>query len=1066
MVKSIIKLLLKNPVLANILMLLILLCGVIASYTMVREIFPEFSLDTISVSVAYPGADPEEVEEGVCLKLEEALNGIEGVKNITVTAQEGVGSATIECQDNVDVSKIKDKVETEVDSITTFPKDAEPPVVTEMTIRKQVLSIALWGNLPEKQLKDTARGLEQELLSLNGISQVDIQGIRDDEISIEISEEALRKYNLTFENIANAVNKNGINFPAGIIRNGSEDIRLRVIGRKYNAKSYKDVPIVTRKDGTIIALGQIAKIRDTFNEDGKSILRFNGKPCVMIAIYKTDNEDAIQISETVTAFLKEEQKIFPPNLHMTKCFDLSRIINGRLNILVDNGIIGLVLVILILWLFLDIRLSFWVAMGIPVSVAGGLAIMSYFSCSINMITMFGLIMVLGLIVDDAIVVGESIYSRRRNGESAIDAAINGTSEVALPVIAAVATTIVAFLPLFFIEGVMGKFIGQIPIPVVAALAVSLIEGLFILPVHLRHMPKDIGKPKFNVFFFSRARLFVAEGLDIIIERVYGPLIKKILHYRYVALSTAIAVLLIIGGLVSGSIVKFVFFPKIDDDFIRAKIRLAPGTPLKNTELMAEKILSAWYKVADQYKEKTGKQLTLSAFSMIGTSSGWETGQSSNLLEVMIELLPSEERNIYYTKLIAEWQKNLGNIPGAISTKFGTIQHGPGGDPIEIKLYSESQDELIKASDNLVAKLDTIVGVFDAQTDYLAGEKEFIISLKPNAFHLGLTLNDLAVHVREGFYGNEALRIQRGRDDVKVKIRYPENNRKSIEYFKNLRVTTPNGNKVPFLSVADLKIKEGQSVIFRKDRKRVLTVSADVDTNIANAQNILSFLKNDFLLELMNKYDIDYTIEGQSKESRTTLLSLVIGLPIAMFGIYFIIASIFKSYIQPIVIMTTIPFGLIGAIIGHILFGLPLTIMSVFGMVALSGIVVNDAIVLIEGVNERLGQGMPLFTALSEGGKRRFRAILLTTLTTFFGLMPLILERSMQAQVLIPMAISIAFGVLFATVVTLVLIPCFIVILNDVRRIFHVCWHLKSPSREEVEPRFNPPVRQSKIKKVL
>ena len=1053
MIKNIIRALLKNPVLANILMLLILLCGVIASYTMVREVFPEFSLDTVSVSVAYPGADPEEIEEGICLKLEEALSGIEGVKNITVTAQEGLGSATVECFDNLNVSKIKDKIETEVDSITTFPKDAEPPIVAEMTIRKQVLFIALWGDLPERQLKNTARGLEQELLALDGISQVDIQGIRDDEISIEISEQILRKYNLTFKSIADAVSKNGMNFPAGIIRSGAEDIRLRVMGRKYNAKSYQNVPIITRKDGTVITLGQIAKIRDTFNEDKKSVLRFNGKPCVMIAVYKTGNEDSIKISETVAAFLKEKQKTFPNNLHITKCFDISRIINGRLNILVSNGIIGLVLVILILWLFLDIRLSLWVAMGIPVSIAGGLAIMSYFGCSMNMITMFGLIMVLGLIVDDAIVVGESIYSRRRKGESGLDAAVNGTAEVALPVIAAVMTTIVAFLPLFFIEGVMGKFIGQIPIPVVAALAVSLIEGLFILPVHLRHLPKDIGKPKINVPYLSKARLFVAEGLDTVIERIYGPLIEKILHYRYVALSIGIAVLLTIGGLVGGSFIKFVFFPKIDDDFIRAKVRLAPGTPLKNTEAMADEILNAWYKVADQYKKRTGKELTLSAFSMIGTSSGWKSGQSSNLLEIMIELLPSEERNIYYTKLVAEWQKNLGNIPGAISTKFGTIQHGPGGDPIEIKLYSERQDELVKASDALVAKLDTIVGVFDAQTDYRAGEKEFIITMKPNAYHLGLTLSDLAQHVREGFYGNEALRIQRGRDDVKVKIRYPEDDRKSVENFKNLRISTPSGSKVPFLSVADLKIKEGQSIIFRKDRKRVLAVSADVDTNTANAQNILSYLEDDFLLELANKYDIAYTIEGQSKEAGSTLSSLIIGLPIALFGIYFIIASIFRSYIQPIVIMTTIPFGLIGAIIGHILFGIPLTIMSVFGMVALSGIVVNDAIVLIEGINERLGHGIPLFTALSEGGKRRFRAILLTTLTTFFGLMPLILERSMQAQVLIPMAISIAFGVLFATVVTLILIPCFIVILNDVRRGFYACWHLRLPSREEVEPRF-------------
>ncbi len=1056
MIKNIIKNFLKNPVLANILMLLILIGGTISGSFMIREIFPEFSLDKISVSVAYPGADPEEVEEGICLKLEEALNGIEGIKEITITAQEGVGSATIECQDGVDVSKVKDNVETEVNSITTFPKDSEPPIIKELTIRKQVLFIALWGDLPERQLKSTAKGLEQEILALDGISQVDLLGIREDEISIEIPEEILRKYNITFSGVANSVSKNGMNLPAGIIRNGSEDIRLRVIGRKYNAKSYQDIPVITKKDGTIITLGKIAKIKDTFNEDNESILRFNGKPCVMIAIYKTGKEDSIQITKTIESFLKGKRKIISPKLHLTECFDLSRIINDRLQMLIDNGIIGLILVILILWLFLDIRLSFWVAMGIPISIAGALIIMSFFGCSMNMITMFGLIMVLGLIVDDAIVVGESIYSKRIAGDSCNDAAVNGTAEVALPVVAAVTTTVVAFLPLFFVGGVMGKFIGQIPIPVVAALSVSLIEGLFILPVHLRHLPKNIGKPSFQVPYLSKARLFVADGLNVVIEKVYGPAIEKILHWRYVALSISISVLLIIAGLVGGSIIKFVFFPKIDDDFIRAKVTLAPGTPLKNTELIANKILDSWNQLSDEYYRKTGKQLTMAAFSMIGTSAGWKSTPSSNVLEIMVELLPSEERNIYYTKLVDDWQKRVGNIPGAIATKFGNLQHGPGGEPIEVELFSNNQNELIKASDALVAKLNTIDGVFDAQTDYLAGEKEFIISLKPNAYQLGLTLNDLASHVREGFYGNEALRIQRERDDVKVKIRYPKDDRKSIGYFKSLRITTPSGEKVPFLSIANLEIVEGQNVIYRKDRKRVLVVTADVNNNIANAENILSDLKENFLPKLTNKYEVRYTIEGQSKEKSSTLDALKIGLPLALFGIYFIIASIFRSYIQPIVIMTTIPFGLIGAVIGHFIFGLPLTIMSIFGMVALAGIVVNDAIVLIEGVNERLGNGMPLLTALREGGKRRFRAILLTTLTTFFGLMPLILEKSMQAQVLIPMAISIAFGVLFATVVTLIIIPCMIAILNDIRRILFSIWNLRYPSREEVEPRYNPP----------
>jgi len=1058
MIKNIIRILIQNSVLANILMLLILISGIIASTTMVKEIFPQFSLNVISVVIPYPGADPEEIEEGICLKLEEALNGVEGVDNLILTAKEGSGSAIIECTENADISKVKDDVETQVNAITTFPSDSEEAIITELKLRKEVLRIAIWGNLPERQLKKTAQGMEKEILDLPGISQVDLIGIRDDEISIEVSEQNLRKYNIDFNDINNAVKNNGINLPAGTIKNSSEDIRIRVQGRRYSAKDYQDIPVLAKKDGTIITLGQIATIKDSFDIDSKSFVMFNGKPAVFISVYKTEQEDAIQISEEITKFIKAKQASFPTSIHLTKCLDLSRLISGRLSILTNNGIIGLALVIIILWLFLDLRLSFWVAMGIPISVAGGLAIMGLAGNSLNMITMFGLIMVLGLIVDDAIVIGENIYSKRQQGMNSLDAAVEGTSEVALPVIAAVMTTIIAFLPLCFITGVMGKFIGQIPIPVIAALSVSLIEGLFILPVHLRHLPVP-GEPTIlKVPILSKLRLKVIQILEYVIENIYGPAIYHILHYRYIALSVGICVLLIIGGMIQGSIIKYVFMPQIDDDFIRAKIELPPGTPIRQTKLVGEKVLAGWDKVANDYYNKTGKNLTVAAISLIGTNSGWKSNKQSNLLEVMIELLPSEERNIYYRNLLLQWQTNVGDIPGAIATNYKSFAHGPGGQPIEIELHGEDEKSMSETADKIVAKLNTIYGVYDAQTDYRAGEKEFIVSLKPEAYHLGLSLNDIAKHLRSGFYGEESLRIQRDRDDVKVKIRYPEDKRTSINYFKKLFISLPNGNKIPFLTVANIKTQEGQSVIYRKNRKRVLEVNAEVDDSIANATNILSDLNDNFLPQLTSRYGVTYSIEGQSKETNSTMSGLMIGIPLAMFGIYFIIASIFRSYIQPLIIMTTIPFGLIGAVIGHLIFNMPITIMSLFGMVALTGIVVNDSIVLIEGVNDRLASGLPLFEALREGGKRRFRAILLTTLTTFCGLMPLILEKSMQAQVLIPMAISIAFGVLFATGVTLILIPCFVGILNDIRRILYSAWYLKIPTKEDVEPRYKPPLK--------
>jgi multidrug efflux pump subunit AcrB len=1054
MIKSIIRTILKNPVLANILMLLILISGYIASFTMMREIFPNFSLGVISVSVAYPGADAKEIEEGICLRLEDALDGVEGVKDITFTAKEGNGSAIIECTNNADLSKVKDEVESRVDAISTFPEDSEKPVVTEVKLRSEVLSVAVWGKLPEHQLKEMAQSVKDRLLSVNGITQVDISGIRDYEISVEIPEENLRKYKLTFDDIAKSIQSSSLNLPLGSITSNFEEIGIRAIGRRYVGKDYGDIPVITKSDGTVIFLGDIANIKDTYDEDEESIVLFNGEPAVVINIFKTQSEDSIKIAAKVNGLIKKISKELPPTVHLTKFKDFSRLINGRLDMLMRNGIIGLILVIGILWMFLDLRLSFWVAMGIPISIAGGLAIMAMGGSSINMLTMFGLIMVLGLIVDDAIVVGESIYTRRQAGDSAADAAVNGTAEVALPVIAAVLTTIVAFIPLFFVPGVIGKFIRQIPIPVVAALSVSLVEGLFILPVHLSHLPRKEKKPnKIYTKISYSIRSNVMRVLNYFIDYIYGPFMDRIFSYRYVVVCIAICVLFIVAGLFSGGIIKYVFMPESDEDFIRAKIEFPPGTPLSFTRSVSKKIITAWDNVDKNYYKKYEKKLTVANLTMVGSGTGWKAARGQdNVLEVVIEMLPSEDRNLYYVKLVQEWKKEAGAIPGAVSTKFDAFHKGPGGYPIEIKLFGSNQQNLTKASWAIVDKLNTINGVYDAQSDYRSGIKEYIIRIKPNAYHLGITLNDIAKHVHGGFNGSDVIRIQRERDDVKVKVRYPGKLKDSIEYLKKLRVKTVFGEEVPFMSIASVEVQEGLKTINRKNHKQVVDVTAEVDDSKANSKEILNMINESFLPDIAAKYNVTYKFEGETKETNQSMSSLLIGFPLAMFVVYFIIASIFKSYIQPLVIMTVIPFGLIGAIIGHFIFGMAVTIMSIFGMVALSGIVVNDAIVLIEGINLRLESGMSFHEALREGGKRRFRAILLTTLTTFFGLMPIILEKSIQAQVIIPMAISIAFGVLFATVITLIFIPCLLAVLNDIRKYTYYLWFLKMPTCEEVEPR--------------
>lgn len=1058
MLKSSLRYLFSNPVLANILMLLIFCCGLAGYFTIIREIFPRFNLDVVTVTVLYPGADPEEIEEGIAIKLEEALEGTEGVKDISTISQEGRCVVAIECKENADVTKVKDKIKNLVDSITTFPVDAENPIVSEVEFRDAVCSVVIWGDLPEHQLKEMARVMEYELLQIKGISQSSISGIRNYEVSIEIKEADLRKYNISFEQVGQAVKGYGVNLSSGTIKTQNEDIRLKAMGRRYKAKDYRNIPIITREDGTCIRLGQIANVRDSFDETVKVFSLFNGKPSVALNIYKTEDEDSIDMVTLIDKFIIDKQKEMPKGVHLTKFLDRSRMVKDRLNILISNGIIGLSLVFISLWLFLDLRLSFWVAMGIPISLSGALAIMGVAGSSLNMISMFGMIMVLGLIVDDAIVVGEAIYHRRSVGDGMMDAAVNGTAEVAFPVIAAVLTTIIAFIPLFYIPGIMGKFIRVMPVPVVAALGISLIEGLFVLPIHLRKLPAAGTPPKFALSkSINKFRKKLTDGLAYFIENIYGKAMDKILPNRYTALAIAISVILVIAGILAGGLMKFSLVPDSDDDFIRAKVELPPGTPATATYQVAKMVSQAWQKVEKDpkfTKKLNGKPLAVAVYGLIGASVDWQEGViDANKLEIDIELLPSEERNILYKELVVAWKKEVGDIPGAVSTSFGQFQHGPGGMPVAFDLMGDNNDALLKASDALVYEINKKKGTFDVTSDYRRGKREFKITLKPDASRHGFTLNDIALHVHDGFFGREALRIQSGKDDVKVKIKYPESDgRNSVNFFKKLRIKNAKGKMVPFLSIANIKLSPGQSIIRRKDRMRKIEVSADVDKREGNANEIIADLEKNFIPGLKKKYGINIEVGGQQAESRDSLGSLLLLFPIALFGIYFIIASIFRSYIQPMIIMTTIPFGMIGAIIGHFMFNVNLCIFSMFGMVALAGIVVNDAIVFIECVNNNLESGEPLFVALREGGKRRFRAIMLTTLTTFAGLMPIILERSMQATYLKPMAISIAFGVLFATIITLVLIPCFMAILNDIRRICHYVFLGNWVTREEVESR--------------
>ncbi|MBU0945681.1 MAG: efflux RND transporter permease subunit [Proteobacteria bacterium] len=1045
----------RNTVFANILLFLIFFMGFLATTSMVRESFPEFSIDMISITVSYPGADPEEVEEGVNQKIEEALESVEGIKQYTTKSAENMASVTIEVKEGYDLSEVLDKVRSHVNAISTFPLDAENPIIREIVRKQVVMLLSLSGDLSEKQLKQWGEQIKDEVKQLPEISQVEAYGIREYEIGIEISEERLRSYGLTFEQVASAVRKSSLNLAGGTLRTTGEEIRIRTVGRKYTGEELAQIVVLARPGGEIITLDRIAEIRDGFSED-PIFASINDKPAMFVQVSKTEDEDAIKISDAVTRFVETKQKMLPPGAHITVFYDTTDSLRARIDLLTRNGVIGLCLVFFLLWLFLDLRLSFWAGLGIPISIAGAMFILWSIGATINMISLFGLIMVLGIVVDDAIVVGEAIYVHRKRGEPPLQAAINGVSEVAMPVLAAVTTTIVAFIPLSYVGGVMGKFISILPMVVVSCLLISLVESLFLLPAHLSHLP-DLnrqGKQWKPFELLGRLQRGVSTGLENFIERRYVPFITRVLNWRYVSLSLAVAVLILSVGLVKGGLVKFQVFPKLDGFVVTSTVEFPEGTPPELTTAALKEIEAAFIRVAERTETISGEPLIRQRLILVGqVLSGTMGASGPNLGSVQIILLPSEDRGIHSNDLLIAWEKELGTIPGVKSLTFEGMAAGPSGAELEVWMQGRNMDDLVKASESLQESLAEFQGVYQIRSDYSQGKNELQLSLKPEATTLGLSVDDLARQINAGFFGQEAFRLQRGSDDIRVKVRYPAAERSRMSDFEKVHIRTADGQEIPLLSVANISFAPGYSTISRTDGMRRIVVTAEVDSHKANSGEIFEELARTTFRELKGKYpDLYLSMQGSKKNTRESFSSLKVGFPIALVGIFVIIATMFRSYVQPFIILFTIPFGIIGAIAGHLLMGYNLSMMSIFGMVALSGVVINDAIVLIERVNRNLEEGMALFNAIIQGGARRFRAIFLTSISTVGGLAPLIMETDMQAKFLIPMALSVAGGVIFATGLTLVLIPSLLVILNDLRRVVVKGRSGVWMSREAVEPR--------------
>jgi multidrug efflux pump subunit AcrB len=1030
----------ENHVAANLLMLVLIIGGLILGLSIKQEVFPDVTLDRIQVSVAYPGAGPEEVEEGVILKIEENLTGVDGIKQLKSMAAEGYGVVTAEVTTDADIDLVLQDIKSEVDRITTFPKDAEKPVVSKLLNRREVISVVVFGKLPERSLRELAEQVRDELLLEPGITQVDLSGVRPYEISVEINENNLRRYALTFDQVAQRIRQASLDLPGGTIKTGSGEILIRTKERRYVGPEYASIVILTTADGTEVTLGDIANIRDGFEETDQFGL-FDGLPAAMVKVYRVGDQKPTEISDTVKAFVELKRRQFPESVDLATWNDNSELFKSRKDLLTRNAMIGLVLVFITLGLFLEIRLALWVMLGIPISFCGALLFMPAIDVSINMISLFAFIMALGIVVDDAIVVGENVYEHRQSGKPYLQAAVDGTVEVAIPVVFAILTSVTAFLPLLFTSGIMGKFIMVIPAIVITILLVSLVECLFILPAHLAAGQPRQAPGRFLGGLEKNRRRF-GETLQRFIDGPYRKTLALCLEYRYVTVAVACAVLLLAGvGLVGGGIVKFRFMPDVDGDVIQIALELAPGSPVALTTLIQEQVVNAGLAVVAEYdKERPqGDSVMRHIYASVGSTTmdrgpaGSFSNSGGNLASIAMFLTPSEKRGVMATEISNRWRERVGEMAGVETLTFTSNLIHLGAN-VDIQLAHEDFKVLDEAAERLKAIIATYPGTGDIADNYTLGKREVKVRLKAEARTLGVTEEDLGRQLRGAFYGSEALRLQRGRNEVKVLVRYPEESRQRFQDLETLRIRTPGGGELPLERAATLVESRGFSKINRTDRKRVINVTATVDSHVANAEELLSEIKSIDLPKLVADYPgLSYDMEGEDKNRRESMASMFTGFKLVLIVIFALLAIPFRSYSQPLLIMVAIPFGIVGAVLGHFIMGYDLSILSMFGIVALTGVVVNDSLLLIDYVNRVRRRGKSPLEAVGEAGQRRFRPILLTSLTTFFGLMPMILETSVQAQFLVPMAISLAFGILFATGITLLLVPALYLILEDGRQ---------------------------------
>ena len=1051
----------RNHVAANLLMVSMIVGGIFSLPRIQQKTFPDINVDIISIAVEYLGAAPEEVEQGVCVRIEEEINGLNGIEKITSSAAEGACGVSAELMPDYPVDRALSEIKNAVDSITTFPDETEKPIVSHVEIRRTVLQVAISADATERSLKVYGERIRDSISALPSVTQVDLNNAREYEISIEVSEEALRRHALTFDEVVAAVRHGSLDRPGGSIKTTGGEILLRTKGQAYVGPEFEKIVLRTQADGTRLLLSDVASVVDAFDEDDRYAV-FDGHPAVTVTTFRVGNQKVLELVDSVKAQLETLRATLPAGITLTVWENSAKTLRDRLDILIRNGVSGFILVFVVLALFLRLKLAIWVSIGVPLSILGALFMFPVSNISIDVISLFAFIMVLGLLVDDAVVVGENVHRHQENAEDPLEASIAGTREVSIPVIFGVLTTIAAFCPMIFAPGTMGQIFSVIGMSAVLCLTFSVIESQLVLPSHLGHMkPTDTtGLERGNSIRarWKRFQLRTSNSLVVLAADHYRPLLDRALANRESVIAGGVGILLVAFATVVFGIgsfkMNFSFFPPIESDYVTALITMPQGTPVEATARAAQSLVESAHRTQAQMDgeglEVEGESLVKHILLSVGqqpnaggSGPGGPAGASgSHLAEVSMAIQSGDNRPISAAEIKQRWRNQTPSIPDVVELTFSAALFS-AGDPINVQLRSNNVEQLVEASERVKAELANKVGVFDISDSFRAGKQEIKLDILPAAQSLGLTLDDLSKQVRQAFYGEEAQRIQRGRDDIRVMVRYPGEARRSLADLEGLRIRTPDGGEVPFYAVARADLGRGYATIKRQDRNRVVHVTADVDVKQVAAGDLIAELERDFLPVILADYPgMTYSLEGEQEEQAESFRGLLANYTVALLAIYALLAIPLRSYVQPLIIMAVIPFGLVGAIFGHwfMFFAREIftdqsfnfSMMSVFGFVALTGVVVNSSLVLIHYINERRAEGVPLEEAVRSAGVARFRPIVLTSLTTFVGLAPILREGSVSAQFLIPMATSLGFGVLFGSTISLFLVPSAYMILEDTK----------------------------------